>query len=275
MRRLQLATLLNFNLVAQLFSNTQVFFLHNVYEMSLFEAPIWLLLSPAIAFYILYALYGIIAFVIATSKYAHIRQKAVIGKLSRLNRRLGFGLEERPKTAKSLRRFWRQFISLNRTVIGLCSDIEAFSRYWRHFLTILFGTFITMQCYLAYIVFFIPSLTFVQKYIFIYVIVEVDFILFFFIHYCAKLVKANGRIEGESRQFYVRFLLLGGGFEGESFLPNILKVYKNYFCNFFSFIFNFKILICRQIGCKQVLVCSLTVGICLMVIALPQTHFTW
>lgn len=79
------------------------------------------------------------------------------------------------------------------------------------------------QSYLAYIVFFIPNLPFAQKYLFLYAIVEIDLVLFLFIHYCAKVVKMNRQIELENGKFYLHFLHLGG-FKRANYFRFILKV---------------------------------------------------
>lgn len=182
--------------------------------MSLLEAPIWLYICPAIFYYGLCTFFGFIFFVLETSKFANIRQRAIVERLKCLNSQLAslkrWTFSSSPSFISSPYYYWAAFILLNRATVELAGEIEQFSCYWSPTITVLFLAYTTAQSYLAYIVFFIHKLPLAQKSIFFYALVELELLLFLFIHYCAKVVKGNRRIEHENGKFYLRFRHLGG-----------------------------------------------------------------
>lgn len=197
-----------------------VLYINDVYRMSLLEGPVWLYLFPGILFYILYALFGIIFFVLQTSKFANIRQKTILEKLNCLTLQISKG---KPLPTKNSMCFFQSLLKLNQQAVELCADIEAFSRYWTPYLTLFFVACISVQSYLAYIFLFVPNLPFLERYIFLLGVLQLNLLLFFFIHYCAKVVKLNRQIEIVNGKFYLSFLQ-SDGLERSKSIQLILKV---------------------------------------------------
>lgn len=218
--RLSIVTLLFLNLFVDFVTYVHVLFINKVYKISFSEAFLWLYIYPSIIFYILYALFAVIVFIIETSMFAYVRQKDILKKLNFLNSKLN--KVENVSTEISIF-IWGQFLNVNQTVIGFCEDIEQFSRYWTPYLTIYFAAQITLQVYFVYICFFVPGVNFLQTSFFLYGIFEIDLLLFLLINYCAKVVKANRRIELANANFYQRFMRLGI-FKLAGFSKLILKV---------------------------------------------------
>lgn len=236
-----LATLLFFTLVSIVYSFVNVFYVNDFYEVSFVEVPFWLFVYPSTIFYIIYSVFSIIIFIIKTSKFANIRQVALLGKLNDLN----LQLEKVDKLSPIKReKNWKKYLAINGEIISLCAEIELFSRFWTPFLTIYFGEQITLQAYFFYICFFVSGLPFLQKFIFLYAVIEINVTLFVVIDFCAKVVKTNRKIEQANGIFYRRFLHLGGFSASPVFIVKVRD------CLNFKKIYYLNIFICRQNGCS-------------------------
>lgn len=153
------------------------------------------------------AIFALIHFPIMAIKFLQIRQQSQLTKLSTLVEQLNLttsksSLPSGLKNRKFLEGIWRQTVLLNRAYGVLCVDIAAVSRFWSPFLTIFFLEHITLQAYMAYIVFIIKTLPFAQKIFFLYALVEVDVLLFVLISRCAKIVKLNQAVERVNAKVY-------------------------------------------------------------------------
>lgn len=209
MRRLSQGAFLLINLFVLAFTFTNVFLINGVYSMSLLEAPVWLYLLPSFVLYILYAHFALISFVLKTSKFATIRQEALLERLNYLNSKLR--LRRRNLSSRKSRKYWFSFYTLNKSVIGLAGHLEAYSRYWSPFLSVYFAEQITLQCYLAYICLFAHHrMHWLLRGTFFYTILEIDLLLFLLINYCAQVVRANRAFELANGTFFRRFFRLGG-----------------------------------------------------------------
>lgn len=181
------------------------------------------------------------------SKFLQIRQQSQLAKLTSLAEQLNLATltsSSSPsghKNRKFLEGIWRQTVLLNRAYGVLCVDIAAASRFWSPFLTIFFLEHISLQAYMAYIVFIIRTLPFTQKLFFLYALVEVEILFFVLISRCAKVVKLNQAVERVNAQVYLK-LFTGSGGGGNQRSGNkivhrvILKVKEGF--KFIQFIFN-------------------------------------
>ena len=105
----------------------------------------------------------------------------------------------------SLGKLWQQYIAVNQSVNGLCIDIGHWSTFWSASLTVLFTGFITLQCYLFYIVTFVPTLPFIWRSYFISALFNWTMFQVSIIKMCSNVVKCNSAIERANRKFYLAF----------------------------------------------------------------------
>lgn len=202
------------------------------------------------------------------SKFLQIRQKSQLGRLTALAEKLTsatFGSFERSSSfevssqslpppfyhrrQQQMEYIWRQTVLLNRAYAVLCADIAAASRFWSPFLSIFLLEHITLQAYMAYIVFIIRTLPFAQKLFFLYALIEVEVLLFLLINRCAQIVKLNQKVEKVNARVYLKLFTRGlssGKRENKVVHRVILKV-LSIFCQVI-FIKSFSLL--RLNGCR-------------------------
>ena len=113
------------------------------------------------------------------------------------------------KKNTSLGKLWQQYIAVNQAVNDLCSDIGNWSTFWSASLTIFFIGFITLQCYLFYIVTFVPTLPFIWRSYFITALFNVTVFQFSIIQMCSSVAKCNSAIEKANQKFYLAFFCPG------------------------------------------------------------------
>lgn len=116
---------------------------------------------------------------------------------------------------KALNHYQLRNERLNHTVLSLCKDIESYASFWTFPLYLFFLNHITLQSYLSYVVFFIDTIPFYQKFVFVYFVLEIDLGLFLLIQLCSRIVRLNGAIEGANRQFYM-LCLQGNAFKNSN-----------------------------------------------------------
>lgn len=177
------------------------------------------------------AIFALIHFPIMASKFLQIRQKSQLDQLTALAQQLtttcitfrsfdqNSSTEIPPSTPpppplppasfysrkqQQLEQIWRQTVLLNRAYAVLCADIATASRFWSPFLSIFLLEHITLQAYMAYIVFIIRTLPFTQKLFFLYALIEVEALLFLLINRCAQIVKLNQKVERVNAQVYLK-----------------------------------------------------------------------
>ena len=221
-------------LFANVISYAHVLFINAVYTVSLKDALLWMIFFPLNLFYMFYGrwirlikktlkniflilgYFWIFTGAILTVQILHICQQFQLKQLNQLNEQF---LSSRSSSSKQksknifFGRLWRQFISVNRSVIELAVDISHRSAFWSPSLTIYFFGFITFQCYLLYIVAFVPTLTFFWRSYFTLALVNWTVFQIYVIQVCSVVVRCNGAIERANRKFYLEFFLCAGAFK--------------------------------------------------------------
>ena len=113
-----------------------------------------------------------------------------------------------------------RFYQLNQIVVDIAKMTQEYARFCTPLLSILIPFYISMQCYLLYIVFFVDSMPIIMKQLFSVTIAEMNLYLFVIIRQCAGVVTNNGRLEKQNRKFYLQI-----GHEFRSIRPRtLLKV---------------------------------------------------
>lgn len=166
---------------------------------------VWIIFFPLHVFYIFYGYQAVPAAVIFGSHIVHLRQMALLNAFKQLIIRL----KTKKKSEKYLTNnfdhshFLPRYLLFNRRLAKLASDIKQYSEYWSIPLSGYFSGFLAMQCYLAYIVFFIPlSNTFSQLF-FVYSLLTLETLQWALIFQCAKVAKTNNRLEKINYCFYL------------------------------------------------------------------------
>lgn len=183
-----------------------VFLNNRLYRVSLHSAWVWLFGYPLFFFYIAHICLGSMSFVLMSSRYLQIRQRALLVRLKALNALLVS--RGSSKRRVSLAPIWRRYYELNRELIATCHHIKAYSRFWVTFLTLMFPYLIFVQCYLLYLAVIAEGIAFELTYIYKLGIAELMPLFFMLIRQCAKVVVNNNRILLENRRFYVAFTQL-------------------------------------------------------------------
>ena len=200
---------------AVLYMNLNAFLINAVADLSnLSHLFTFLVLNTLSNVYILYGLFGLIIFVLLTTKFSQLQQQAILEEFSQLNGSLNKRLRKRlfwrrasevAGSEAEVGRIWRKYTALNREVIEFCAIIQQYSGFWSPCLSVYFCGQITLQCYLIIISLFATSLPFVQRALALYTFLENSLCLFLLIDQCARMVRLNGRIEGANRRFYFLF----------------------------------------------------------------------
>ncbi|KAH9398072.1 hypothetical protein TYRP_019448 [Tyrophagus putrescentiae] len=125
-------------------------------------------LFPLHFFYICYSIFGISIFVVMTCTFLNIRQRhhlkrlqTIVGLLSGHNHHSGSTL----LPVSALKQCWLQYLSIN-----------GYSALWTTSLTVYLGGFISIQCYLIYIAFFMQNASLVSRLIFFYGLAEAEWL---------------------------------------------------------------------------------------------------
>ncbi|KAH9395913.1 hypothetical protein TYRP_020328 [Tyrophagus putrescentiae] len=175
---------------------------------------------PLFFFYISHICLGSMSFVVMSSRYIQVRQRALLAKFRSLNRIL----EARKMRMEmggskscdhiSLQPIWHRYYDLNAELVEICLHIKAYARFWSSFLTLMFPYLIFVQCYLLYLAVIAEGIAFELTYIYKLGIAELMPLFFMLIGQCAKVVAINNRVLVENRRFFVAYsqlTLRGGG----------------------------------------------------------------
>lgn len=130
----------------------------------------------------------------------NIRQKALLDYLAQLHGHLQAN-DQSFKTQTQALPYWSRFLQVNRLLVNLMSDIERCATYWSFPLTVYFIGFITIQCYFAYIVFFVPNSYLLVNLFFIYCIFLIESFQFMLVNTLSQLTRCNGQFEKKSQSF--------------------------------------------------------------------------
>ena len=117
--------------------------------------------------------------------------------------------------------FLKNYLQINRFLAALMTDIENCASYYSAVLSVYFVGFITIQCYLAYIVFFVPNLIFLVKLFVFYSLVLIEFFQLLLIQKFSKLTECNSKLEKANAKFY---LLLNRNQNFKMMISFVLKV---------------------------------------------------
>ncbi len=134
----------------------------------------------------------------------NIRQKVLLDYLAQLHGHLQAN-DQSFKTQTQALPYWSRFLQVNRLLVNLMSDIERCATYWSFPLTVYFIGFITIQCYFAYIVFFVPNSYLLVNLFFIYCIFLIESFQFMLVNTLSQLTRCNGQFEKEIAKFYLLF----------------------------------------------------------------------
>ncbi|KAH9397261.1 hypothetical protein TYRP_003571 [Tyrophagus putrescentiae] len=145
------------------------------------DALFLLFLCPLHFLYMFYGIYGVSVFVVMACTFLNIRQRHQLTRLQAiegaLTQHLNGGLKS--LSTLGLKKCWLQYLSVNGSIISLMSDIERYSDLWRISLTVYFSSFISLQCYVAYIAFFMQTAYIASKFLFIFGLLELEIFQFF------------------------------------------------------------------------------------------------
>lgn len=203
-RRIQRCTaaiLAVFILFTLTFNYIYVLLVNRVWAFSLRDGLLLLLLYPLHFLYSVHGLFAVPSFVIMASQFVHVRQRYILQKMERLNRRLLMLNRKNPKCLT------HQFLQLNGSLARLCAFTARCSAYWSPPLSAYFLGFTAIQCYMTYIVFFLPALPLVARSLFLYSLLEVEAAQFALVHQCAKVASNGTRLEKACGRFYLNLFV--------------------------------------------------------------------
>lgn len=189
------------------FFYVHLFLVNAVYEWSLKDLILWVVVLPTLFAYDIYGFFGMATFVYVASQLVAIRQRALLESLKTLNKNLIFSKQNLNRLFSST---WRDYLAANHSLADLCSDIDRFSAYWGAPLTVYFVGFITIQCYFAYILFFVKDVDLLNRIFFLYVLLQVELFQFVLISELAKVAKLSGRLEKACLGFYLAAFIIKG-----------------------------------------------------------------
>lgn len=162
-------------------------------------------------------------------KYIQLRQKSLLSKFVQINTHLNaklYSMESKDSNyQKQLIFYWWFYLKLNRTLTELSQTIKQYNRYCSPLISIIVPFYISVQCYLLFIVFKVTHIPLIWKQLFLIDVSIINLFLLIIITQCAGVVKINQRLEFESRRFCMlvfqqqkkEFRLIG--------CRNMLKVY--------------------------------------------------
>ncbi len=173
--------------------------------MSAADFIFWFVVFPLHIFYNFYGYMAVPAAVILGSKFVHLRQLALLNSFKKQVKKSQKKKGSKKYLLKTVDHtcFLSRYLFLNRRLSELAADIQQFSSYWTTALSVYFTGFLAMQCYLAYIVFFIPSLTSFSHFFFTYGFLVMETLQWALIFQCAKVAKTNDRLEKINFRFYL------------------------------------------------------------------------
>ncbi len=121
-------------------------------------------------------IYGVTVFVVMACTFLNIRQRHQLNRLQTIESALTQHLNGGSKSSSTLglKKCWLQYLLVNGSIMGLMSDIERYSNLWRISLTVYFSSFISLQCYVAYIAFFMKTAYIASKFLFFFGLLELE-----------------------------------------------------------------------------------------------------
>lgn len=167
------------------FSYFSILIINSLFKWtSFFDYFFYFILLPLHIFYLCFGFFAVPIAVILATQIIHIRQKDILKRFHSLNNKKKFKIT-----------YWNLFLSLNRCSSNLVVDIDKCSNYWKTPLSGYFLGFLAINCYLVYILLFIPQLPLVAKSFFTFAFFFTEIFQYFLIHQCSKVAKESRQIE--------------------------------------------------------------------------------
>ncbi len=135
------------------------------------------------------------------TQFAHIRQRALLKRFTFLNNQI---IKQKSKRNLITLHFIckNRFLELNKNLAYLAKNFKQFSAFWVVPLSTHFAALIAVQCYLAYISFFVTRLFVFLRILLIYGLFLAEALQWALIHRCAKVATENRRLEKVNARFY-------------------------------------------------------------------------
>lgn len=213
-----------------IFCYTIFLVLNPVHELSLRQTFLWTFVFPVNLFLVNYHLFWAPVFMMIATQCVFIRQNVAVDQLNKLKLKL-------MKYNNNLNKSLAKYFSLNRSIVGLCKDIDYVSQFWTPFLTAFFFNFISCQSYLVYTVFIVNDVIFLGRAFIFYGLCEMTLVQFALLHHCAKVAKGSRKIEIVNRKLFLLFLSKGA-FSNNNIADKLFILKVNFFPQIFCY-FNF------------------------------------
>ncbi len=135
------------------------------------------------------ALFSLIGFPILSVWYLRILQGTLLRGFTKLLSKI------KRKKSGSFSSIWFTYFQLNRKLVHLCGSIEAYAQYCTSYMNILYPFYITVQCYLLYIAFFVDNFQSVQVVIAFVAVANCNLFLFSCTNECSVIAEHNSIFE--------------------------------------------------------------------------------
>lgn len=173
-------------------------------HLNLEDFLFWLIFFQLHLYYIIYAIFGSLGFVLLVSVYINFAQNELAQEMIKLNSEIKQEIEKtrKLKLEKLIPKivYLREFNRVNFQLAHLCTSFSAYIAFCRPFLSTLFPLYIGLFCYIAFAILFVGVPT-LQKYVYSVALVVITALLFAITYQCAKVVKRNGRISKQMAIF--------------------------------------------------------------------------
>src|SRR5699024_8091378 len=174
----------------------------------------WAFIFPLFMLYLIYGLYEPTLYVILACNYLRIMQQYQLMKLQRLgaqlrmHREVGFqalqGLQGQ-RSSHMIHCAWYYYVRQNHRMVSLTRTIREYTRFCGPLLSAITPFYISVQCYMSYVVLFVNTVPLGDKYFFMLVVLELNVFLFVIIDQCACVAKMNQRLERENGRICFEF----------------------------------------------------------------------
>jgi len=141
-------------------------------------------------------------FIILSSAYIRIQQRSVYQKLLNLNQKLlRKSLKPLKKQPLDSKMHYRLFLLTNLRILTISRDQNAYGHFWSDNLSLIFACYIILQCYTAYMFFFLQTNIWFGV-LYIAMAFQLTCIEFVLINQCTQVVKWNARLLAQNRAFF-------------------------------------------------------------------------
>ena len=120
---------------------------------------------------------------------------------------------------------WIRYIQVNYRLSQVARTLNAYAHYWSTNLSIILIGYMTIGCYCLYIVLLVPGLQWMEKYLFLWAVLNFEMLQLSVIHQCASIVQLNKIISKENGHFYRALAEHGLGGNSTLQIRYLLKVF--------------------------------------------------